>query len=61
MRTEAKEGHEEMKVTMVSTGKTVELNDSYALRMIEQGRATPAYPARKKGGKKEGTAKSGTG
>lgn len=50
-----------MKVTMVSTGKTVELNDSYALRMIEQGRATPAYPARKKGGKKEGTAKSGTG
>lgn len=30
-----------MKVKIVKTGETVEYNDSFAMRMIEQGKAIP--------------------
>jgi len=38
-----------MKVTILKTGKTEEYNDSYAARLIEQGKAVPARPGDKKG------------
>ena len=31
-----------MKVKLVKTGETTEYNDSYGLRLIEQGKAVPA-------------------
>lgn len=35
-----------MKVIILATGKTEEHNDSYAARLIEQGRAVLAPPAK---------------
>lgn len=33
-----------MKVVMLKDGKTVEVNDGYGLRLVEQGKANPAPP-----------------
>ena len=33
------EEEDEMKITMTKTGETLEVNDSYGARLIEQGRA----------------------
>ena len=39
-----------MKVILIATGETVEVNDSYGSRLFEQGKAllAPAKPAKKK-------------
>lgn len=42
-----------MKVIIIKTGETQEYNDSYAMRLIEQGKAVPA-PAAEKAAKKKG-------
>lgn len=41
-----------MKVTILKTGKTEEYNDSYAARLIEQGKAVPARLGDKQAEKK---------
>ena len=46
-----------MKVILIATGETVEVNDSYGSRLFEQGKAVPApkksAPAPKAEAKKE--------
>ena len=47
-----------MKVKIIKTGEVKNVNDSYALRMIEQGKAVPAAEHQKKPARKE-AAKAG--
>ena len=47
-----------MTVKIITTGETQEYNDSYAMRLIEQGKAVPVRPSEKHAEKK-GNASSG--
>ena len=49
-----------MKVYMIREQQRADVNDSYALRLIEQGRAIPAGKGDEKGGKAQAV-KLGTG
>lgn len=40
-----------MKVKILKTGKAEEYNDSYAMRLIEQGKAVPIHEAKEEKGK----------
>ena len=42
-----------MNVKLLKSGKTAKLSTSYALRLIEQGKAIPAPVTAKKQGKKD--------
>ena len=42
-----------MNVKLLETGKTAKLNTSYALRLIEQGKAVPVHVTAKKQTKKD--------
>lgn len=48
-----------MKIKDIKTGEVLTVNDSYGVRMIEQGKAVAAEPERKAAPKKEAAKPAG--